>query len=214
MRQAERAKERRKSLLFIVLAVVVGIGLIAAAAIPALNSEDDPGGGQLASYGVSKAAANCEPVESQAVQGEGDHQPDGTRVEYEDVPPMFGPHSGSAEFPARSFYSDADGVPVEKLVHNLEHGYTVLWYDPSVSDRKVEVLQNIAEAGRQVEASGQKFVVAAWDDSYGEMSADYGLTHWGAEEGYRQMCGDISGDVVEDFLTAYPYTDSPEPNAG
>ena len=43
MRKAEQAKERRKSLLFIVIAAVVGLGLVAAAAIPAyLDSRNDP----------------------------------------------------------------------------------------------------------------------------------------------------------------------------
>jgi hypothetical protein len=31
--------------------------------------------------------------------------------------------------------------------------------------------------------------------------------------GFRQYCGELSGEVVRDFVTTYPFSDSPEPNA-
>ena len=60
MRKAEQAKERRKSMLFIIIAGVVGLGLVAAAAIPAwLDSRDDPANKDLATFGVDLASAGC-----------------------------------------------------------------------------------------------------------------------------------------------------------
>jgi hypothetical protein len=41
----------------------------------------------------------------------------------------------------------------------------------------------------------------------------FALTHWGATQGFRQYCGELSGEVVRDFVTTHPFSDSPEPNA-
>jgi hypothetical protein len=62
---------------------------------------------------------------------------------------------------------------------------------------------------------GGKFLVAAWDTERGEFpdGASYALTHWGAEQGFRQYCGDLSGEIVRDFVTEHPFSDSPEPFA-
>ena len=47
------------------------------------------------------------------------------------------------------------------------------------------------------------------------------LTHWSmggtngnpeGQHGVWQYCKDVSGEVVEQFMDDYPYTDSPEPN--
>jgi hypothetical protein len=220
MREAERAKEQRKSMLFIALAVVVGVGLIAAAAIPAwLGSRDDPANKDLASFGVSRSAADCTDVETENTQGQNDHHPPGSTLEYETVPPSSGPHTENWVLGSdiRPFYTERDHPPIEELVHNLEHGYTILWYDPDVPDAKKDVLRDIAQSGRQLEQTGpnQKFLVTAWDDSYGELpeGEDYVLTHWGAEQGFRQSCGDLSGAVVEQFIEDHPWSNAPEPNA-
>ena len=38
------------------------------------------------------------------------------------------------------------------------------------------------------------------------------MSHWGAENGYVQTCGAVSGEAINAFMDSYPYTDSPEPN--
>ena len=64
--------------------------------------------------------------------------PTGTPVDYEDAPPAFGPHwneAGVAPAPIeRKFYTADDRPELEALVHNLEHGYTILWYDETIAD--------------------------------------------------------------------------------
>jgi hypothetical protein len=59
------------------------------------------------------------------------------------------------------------------------------------------------------------FVVAPWDTERSEFPDEmsFALTHWGATQGFRQYCGELSGEVVRDFVTTYPFSDSPEPNA-
>ena len=222
MRQAEMARERRRSLMFVVLAVLVGFGLIAAAAVPAyLDSQNDPAKKDLASFGVSESAASCTDVETDSAKGAGEHHPTGTKLAYDTVPPAFGPHTENwvTIGALRPFYTEEDRPPLEELVHNLEHGYTILWYDPSVSEKKQDELRRVAESGRAMEEAvspAKKFLVSAWDDSYGNLpeGKKYVLTHWGGnEQGFRQSCGDLSGAVVKKFLEDHPFSDSPEPAA-
>jgi hypothetical protein len=224
MRKAEQAKERRKSMLFIAVAAVVGLGLIAAAAVPAyLNSRNDPANKDLASFGVDTAAARCGDVIDDPVTGSGTHvgpgtdQPDKTRVDYAEVPPTSGEHFAQPAFPAKAFYTARDRPQMEQLVHNLEHGYTILWYDSTVKGAQLDELRDLAESARETDAAGpgHKFIVSAWDDSYGSFPSGkhIGLSHWGAEQGHRQLCGKVSGAVVQQFIDDFPATDAPEPNA-
>lgn len=214
MRRAEKARERRRNLIFIGVAVVVGLTLIGLAAVPALRGS---GGSKaaLATLGVSNSAASCGPVQTDPAVGNNDHKPDGTTLKYAEVPPSSGPHWGDWVFPSRGFYTDRDRPRTEQLVHNLEHGYTVLWYDSTIRGDKLDVLRNLATAARADKATGGKFIVSAWDDAYGKFPAGkhIALSHWGAKEGYRQLCGGISGASVKKFITDYPAADSPEPNA-
>lgn len=216
MRKAEQAKERRKSMLFIVLAAVVGLGLIAAAAVPAyLQSRNDPANKALASFGVSTAQADCDAPTDDAATGGNDHREEGTAIQYDEVPPSSGPHWPQPAFPARAYYTERDRPAVEQLVHNLEHGYTILWYDDTVTDADRSLLEDIAASAREQSQTRGKFIVAPWDEERGRLpeGKHFALTHWGAEQGHRQLCGGLSGKTVEDFVTEYPATDAPEPNA-
>jgi len=224
MRKAEQAKERRKSMLFIIVAAVVGLGLVAAAAIPAyLDSQNDPANKDLASFGVARAAANCGSVINDPVTGSGTHvgpgtnQPNKTKVDYAEVPPTSGEHFAQPAFPASPFYTAADRPRMEQLVHNLEHGYTILWYDNTVTDKQRDELSDLSESARETDAvgPGKKFIVSEWDDTYGDFpeGKHFALSHWGAKQGHRQLCGKLSGEVVAAFLDKFPATDAPEPNA-
>ena len=221
MRKAEQAKERRKSMMFIAIAVVVGLGLIAAAAVPAyLESRNDPANKALSSFGVSTAAADCDAVQtSKGTNNEADrdHVTDGTVEDYATVPPSYGPHWSAPAFPAREFYTARDRPEMEQLVHNLEHGYTILWYDDTIKGNQLDELKDIAASARNDEATGPtgKFIVSAWDDSYGNFSTGkhIGLSHWGSADSFTQVCGKVSGAVVADFIDKHPASDAPEPNA-
>jgi hypothetical protein len=218
MRKAQQARERRKSMIFVVIAVVLGLGLVAAAAVPAyLQSRNDPANKALAEFGVPAAKADCGEVISEPAEGNNVHEPDGTVVDYESVPPSSGPHWGAPAFPARAFYTARDRPEMEQLVHNLEHGYTILWYDETIKGSRLDLLRDLADSARAKDpvGPGEKFIVSAWDDAYGDFpkGKHIALSHWGAEQGHRQLCGDISGAVVADFIESYPFSDAPEPNA-
>jgi hypothetical protein len=215
LRKKQESAERRRTLAFVGIAVTLGVGLIAAAAIPSyLAGRDDPRNKDIAEFGVAAAAADCGEVVSQPATGVSDHRPSGT-LAYDTVPPSFGPHRPLPAPFERKFYTAEDRPEMETLVHNLEHGYTVVWYDETIA-ADAEQLQAIKDLSERIpaEPGKTKFVASAWDDAYGALPADMhvAMSHWGAKDGHLQMCGQVSGEAINAFMDAYPYTDSPEPN--
>jgi Protein of unknown function (DUF3105) len=220
MRRQQKAQERRKNVLFIGIAGVVAVAIILAAGIPTfLNYLNDPARQEASSFGVSAAAASCDAVVSEEGSGVGTHvgpgtdSPDTTRVEYATVPPTSGQHYAFPAAFSRKFYTADDRPPMEQLVHNLEHGYTVVWYDDTIEGEQLDVLKDLSKKISSLDGS-EKFIVSAWDASYGDFpeGKHVALSHWGAEQGHRQLCGEVSGEAIEAFVTTYPSTDSPEPN--
>jgi hypothetical protein len=224
MRREQQARERRKNLTFIIVAVLVGVAIVAAAAVPAyLKSRNDPAKKSVTSFGVAAAAASCSavtndpPTASGVHVGPGTSQPTKTRVKYAEVPPSSGEHFVSPQVPAKAFYTTKDRPAMETLVHNLEHGYTVLWYDSTIKGAQLQTLKDLANSARNSTAAGpsNKFIVSAWDPSYGAFPSGkhVALSHWAAKQGHRELCGKVSGSVVNSFMKKFPYSDSPEPNA-
>jgi hypothetical protein len=221
MRRAERAKERRKSMLIIVAAAVIGLALIAAAAVPMyLNNRNDPAKKALSAFGASASAANCDDVITKKgtnTEATRKHVEDGTTEKYETVPPSYGPHWGAPAFPAREFYTARDRPKMEQLVHNLEHGYTIVWYDKTIKASQLSQLKSMATRARKEDAVGAtgKFIVSAWDNAYGTFPSGkhIGMSHWGGKDSYVQLCGKVSGAAVQNFIKKYPSSDSPEPTA-
>jgi hypothetical protein len=215
MRREQQAKEKRKSALFVVIAVVVGLGLVAAAAIPAfLKSKNDPANKALASFGVPAAAASCSAPTDDKPSGGQDHKAQGTVIKYDQVPPSSGSHWAVPVLSSRPYYSVKDAPAIEQLVHNLEHGYTVVWYDKTVTGKQLSTLKDLATSARSDTSVGPgKFIVSAWNPAYGTFPSGkhIAMSHWGAKTAHRQLCGKVSGAAVASFVKAYPYTDSPEP---
>jgi hypothetical protein len=220
LRREQQRTERRRTILFVGIAVAVAVGLIAAAAVPLIRDWlDDPNRRDWADFGVSASAASCDDVIAEEQTGSADHRQDGERIDYASAPPTSGPHYQVPAPFTRKFYTPDDRPEIERLVHNLEHGYTILWYDPAVLDDQQQTMQDLAtkvtESEEVSEQVAGKFLVAPWDTERGEFpdGRSFALTHWGAEHGVRQYCGELSGEVVRDFVTAHPFSDSPEPNA-
>ena len=219
MRRQQQAAERRKNILIIGLGAVLGLGLIAAVAIPIALKEQDQSA-PVASFGVPLAAADCsepsnDPATSANHVGPGTDQPNADRVTYAKVPPSNGDHFPTPAQISRHFYTAADRPRVETLVHNLEHGYTILWYDSTITGDQLQAAEDLADRVPR-DAKNRKFIVSAWDESYGEIpnGKHVALVHWSADgRGHRQLCAAVSGEAIEQFTTQFPATDSPEPNA-
>jgi hypothetical protein len=220
MRREQQVKERRKSMIIVTIAVVVGIGIVLAAALPAyLNKRNDPANKSLSSFGVSAAAASCSSVETTKgtnTDALRKHVADGTVEKYKTVPPSFGPHWATPAVGSRAFYAVKDRPQMENLVHNLEHGYTIIWYDDTITGAQLSTLKNLDTSARaSKETAPSKFIVSAWDDAYGTFPAGkhIGISHWGAASSHVQLCGKVSGQIVNTFIKKYPATDAPEPSA-
>jgi len=228
-KEAERA-ERRRTLMVVLACALVAVVIIAVTGY-ALLTRDDEASAAVADGGVlsdSATAAGCDNVMIKGAEGSTVHQPTGTPIDYPDSPPAFGPHwDAPAEF-ARKFYTDQDRPEVEQLVHNLEHGYTILWYDATVSDDP-DALSQVEDIAADFEGSQDptaKFIAAPWTSEDGEAFPEgthVALTHWSAE-GESAVAGQGQGDslyceqpdeqVVTDFMAAFPYSDSVEPAGG
>lgn len=216
-RQQARA-ERRRTVLVAGVAAALVIGLGAAVTKVVLGEQ---AGQDITRIGPSTSAAGCDPVITDPASGNNVHvgpgtqSPNVTTVRYTTVPPSSGEHHGEPEYPARAFYTATDRPALESLVHNLEHGYTVLWYTSATSATQVEDLKRISDLAREDPNTNAKFIVSAWDEARGAFPAGktVALSHWGKDNGYRQLCGAVSGAAVKDFVAAHPWRDSPEPDA-
>jgi hypothetical protein len=222
LRKEQERKERRRSLLILGTCVVIVVGLLAAALIPYIRNmqeEKRAAGTPLAELGATESAAACEPVEKEKATGNNEHLDPPTKIPYPKSPPASGPHWGNflQGSEIRTFYSPEDRPEVERLVHSLEHGHTILWYDGTVKPgtEAYDTVQAISEKFDETD----KFMAAPWTADDGDPFAEgkhVALTHWtGSEDqqGITQYCAAPSGTVVEAFMDDYPAGDAPEPNA-
>src|SRR5665647_568868 len=231
LQQREKARERRVRNQIIAgcaaLLIVLG-AVITFAVIDAGKQQPDVA---ISAIGVPASAASCDPVTTDKAGGNGNHvgpgtsTPTTTKVKYDTVPPSNGPHFVSpAVNNGRNYYTATDRPQMEVLVHNLEHGYTVLWYDVTAGNAKKAELQQLADAANKTDWALGKFIVSAWDPTYGALPAGkkFALSHWSAtlgadqttvasQAGHRQLCGDLSGAVVKAFVQRFPRTSAPEP---
>ncbi len=219
MRKKQQAQERRRTLMVVLACLVVG-GLIVGFALVQYLDTRRKEGRDLAEIGVPPSAAACQPIKKVSAEGSGQHVQSGVKVDYKEAPPAFGQHDGNfltgAEI--KNQYTDADRPPVERLVHSLEHGYTIIWYDETIAGdaAAMDDLDSIAAAF----PVGDYVMVAPWTASDGAAFPDgahLALTHWtGGEkqQGVWEYCEQVSGSVVGSFVEDYPKSNSPEPRGG
>lgn len=223
-REAALAKRREKIRAWLYLALIAAVILGVAAAmflVPYLKDrsqenriKDLP----IDSLGVSAEAAGCKPVATKKVDlPEKVHVPNGTALTYEDAPPAYGIHWARplAANEYRTFFA-GDRPAKELLVHSLEHGYTVIWYDDTLAGdpEQVKILQDIMSRFRVSDA----VVAAPWRPADGgpfPAGTHLALTHWSIKGGAQgtgvwQYCGEVSGAAVKSFILDYPHKDAPE----
>jgi len=218
VRKAQQATERRRTLLVSAVAGVVVLGLIVAVGVVIRNQI---AGSDITKIGATLAAANCDPATNDKAAGVSDHvgpgtnTPNETTVKYDMIPPSSGKHFAAPVTPAKAFYTATDRPVLETLVHNLEHGYTIVWYDEKLPKAQVDELKKLAPLARKDKYAGPKFIVSAWDSSRGALPSGklVAMSHWGRKDGHRQLCGSVSGDAIANFVKKFPYSDSPEPDA-
>lgn len=145
--------------------------------------------------------------ESVEMMDDKSHFEPGTEIEYSSNPPSSGPH-----YPLTlnsGFYEEDQGseipFPESYIVHNLEHGYVVFWYNCSqLSDSDCEELKDQI---RDVlsEVGGEKVIVFPWSN----MEEVLVITSWGMVLRFERFDADMAGDFV---LENRSNPRAPEPN--
>ena len=224
--EAARKKEQRnRTIRLLVICFVLAMALLA---YPVYLFVDDyrARNATIADIGSSLADAGCDPIVEDQATGNQDHVAEGTKVTYAQTPPDSGSHYPSPAPFTKHFYAEADRPPVETLVHNLEHGYTVVWYRADAPDEQIQNLERIAKTfGSDDYNPADKFIAAPWSDADGSgfpAGKNIVMTRWSADpnnpgdvtkqRGVRQACTEVSGAAIKEFMAKYPTSNSPEPN--
>ncbi|HEY3528526.1 MAG TPA: DUF3105 domain-containing protein [Nocardioides sp.] len=230
MRARQKAAERRRGGIIVAVCVLVAVGIIVAAAWgPVVDHfrTSKYSGKPLARIGAPAGA--CQKTTTKPANGNQQHIPDGSPVSYPDSPPAFGEHYIDPDPMARKFYTSQDRPALGTLVHNEEHGYTILWYDDSVAgdDNQMSQIRAIADKFSGTTDLRHKFKAVPWTKDDGKPFPDgqhIAFTHWSVggtanaaagqakQVGVWQYCSSVSGAALQTFMSDYPYTDSPEPN--
>lgn len=122
----KKQKERTRSQLPVAILALGVVGVIGLFIYSIVNSPSEP---TMAK--TDKADCTHSPVKAgiagleTALCKSANHVPDGKQVQYDSDPPLAGEHW--ATWAAPGFYQAAQAP--EKLVHNLEHGHVVIYYD-------------------------------------------------------------------------------------
>lgn len=236
VRRKQSRGERRKSFAIVGVCILIALGIVGAAAYKPITDwwqGRQFSGTALADIG--EKAGVCNKITSKKATGNQEHVQEGTPVDYADAPPAFGQHYPVPAEMTRKVYSEGDRPPLEQLVHNLEHGYMILWYDDTVADDS-DQMNEIRAIGDKFEGTTNfrdKFIAAPWTSDDGKAFPEgkhVVLTHWAAYDsrddtkvpgqttaedqiGVWQYCGGVSGSAIETFMNDWPYTNSPEPDA-
>ncbi|MEO9325947.1 DUF3105 domain-containing protein [Nocardioides sp. C4-1] len=225
----QRTGEKRRGNAIVAGAVLIALVIIGVAAGPVVFERF-----RVSAYAdtpVNEIGAGpdvCQDVIEKEGTDVGNHVDQPQTVTYDTAPPAFGAHWNVAGVaPAaysEKFYEADDRPPLEALVHNLEHGYTIMWYDQTIADSAGELAKIKAIATKFKESGDErnfrnKFIAAPWtsDDEDGAKFPDdqhVAFTHWKGDTtnstGVWQYCSEVSGQALVDFMDTYPYTDAPE----
>jgi hypothetical protein len=127
---------------------------------------------------------------------------------YSSIPGTSGPHWDPSALANWGAYSTPQNE--SQVIHNLEHGGIVIWYDPERVDTD-GVNELTSYVNRQVSAgiSGRfKFILSPWAGE-GELPAPIAVTAW------RQLLelDEVNTGALDNFSREH-YGVAPEPNGG
>ena len=228
IRKQHGGAERRRGIGIVAVASIFAVALVGAVAWqPISDALDRREFADVALADMGASADACTEISKKPAEGEQDHVPQGTPMTYDDAPPAFGKHWDIWDTMERKFYTESDRPELGELVHNLEHGFTMLWYDETAAkdDETMALLRGMADKFGDDDNMRSKFKVVPWTKEDGKAFPDgkhIAMTHWsagrgedetGKQEGVFQYCSEPSGAALAELMEKYPYMDSPEPNA-
>lgn len=196
LRQEQKRKERRRALLIygtsglVAAVLIVGIALYSVADRNSKNRTHKVG--YLAAASAAATSAGCTGTVNDAYQGS-THVTQGQAVDYKQSPPSSGNHNPDPLPDGIPFYNPNSGIPVERAVHNLEHGFVVAWYDRSLPSDQVARLKTLAGD------AGHRFIGVPWTRGTFPDGKHFVLTAWDR----TQRCSTVNADVIKDFVAKY-----------
>jgi hypothetical protein len=209
LRRQQRAAERRKNFLFAGSAIVIAVGLIAAATIPTYMHDRAQAAKKKAGYQAApttaEKAAGCLGVHNDPLSPAGQHvltPIDYTKEKFGDtkggtppIPPTGGRHNpNTLNATQNRFFPLAQKPRAERAVHELEHGYVVAWYDSKLPADQVAKLQLLSAQGNL-----DHLLVVGWWQGDLPAGKHVVLTSWGRTD----RCGTVSDTVVSAFYKAH-----------
>jgi hypothetical protein len=208
LRKQQRAAERRKNFLFAGAAILIALGLIAAAVIPAYLNDQAKAAKKKTGYQASptkaEKAAGCLGVHNDPLSPAAQHLT--TSIDYSKekfgdtrggtpaIPPTGGKHNPNTLNDQQRFYPLAQQPRPERAVHELEHGYVVVWYDSKLPADQVAKLQGLATQGNL-----DHLLVVGWWQGDLPLGKHVVLTSWGRTD----RCATVSDSVVSSFYQAH-----------
>jgi hypothetical protein len=207
LRKQQRASERRKNFMYAGAGIIVAIGLILAAVIPAYYHDKHQKQKAKQATKVlqlkptaAETSAGCTGVHQDPVSPAAQHVTsaiDYTKSKYGDteggtaaIPPSGGEHNPISLGDSVRFYPLSEKPRAERAVHNLEHGYIVIWYDSKLPKLEVTKLQTMAQ-----NPALSRLLVVGWYPGDLPDNKHVVLTSWGRTE----RCGTVSQSVVNKF---------------
>ena len=222
MQRDQKRADKRRTWMIVAISIVIGLAIIAYPAIRLIQdsrTRNQP----IAEIGVAAAAASCDAVVDDKASGTQDHKQEGTPITYPVSPPSSGSHYPTWAPFGKKFYSTDDRPAVPFLVHNLEHGYTILWYRDTLPKDQIDQIEKMSKAKLPDSSSG-KFIAAPFRETDGKPWPDgksIAFSHWSGNQqgtetafGHRQFCGSVSGEALTQFMDKFPALDAQEPNGG
>lgn len=125
-RQLARQQKERRRRIMLIGAAVLGVAILAGIVYAIMTPEENV-----------PAAVGQSSEQAVEVMADTKHYPEGSKLTHNSNPPSSGPHYGSEYDPG--FYDEEKAASLPKepegyLVHNLEHGYVIFWYNCDLLD--------------------------------------------------------------------------------
>ncbi|HET6746206.1 MAG TPA: DUF3105 domain-containing protein [Candidatus Limnocylindria bacterium] len=126
---------------------------------------------------------------------------------YRNVPATSGPHWNLGDGAAPLFWRVySSPVPEAAVIHNLEHGGIVIWYQATASDADVDVLTQFVQ--QQLQTSNFKYILSPWAGA--DFDHPIAVTAWD----WVLYLDTADTDAIRAFREDHPVNDAPEPAGG
>jgi hypothetical protein len=141
----------------------------------------------------------------QQVDGGGGHIQDGTiGGPYNSVPATSGQHWST---PANwGVYTAANPAIESQVIHNLEHGGIVIWYQSTATQEDIDALTQFTQ--QALNSTNHKVILSPWSGE--DFGSPIAVTAWD----WLLYLDSADIDQIRAFQEDHPASDAPEPNGG